>query len=673
MSDTDPRLWLEDVDGERALDWVRAGNAEAEDRIGADPGFAALQQRLLAIFDAEDKIPYVGLRSGGRYTNLWRDADNPRGLWRTTTLDSYATDEPAWETLLDLDALGAAEGESWVWGGATDLHDSDRCLIALSRGGADATVTREFDMGAKAWVEGGFELPEAKGGCSWIDAETVFVQTDFGLGSMTDSGYPRQVKRWRRGTPLAEAELVFEGEAADIACTGWFERSNGRSFVHRSLTFYTNRLYELQGGQAVQVPKPDSARAYVHGSRLFLELRNDYHEGDQRFAAGSLLATDYAVWMAGERALEPLFTPTERCSLGSVSFTPTRVVLQLLDNVCSRIEVLTPGADGWQRSALDGLPALGQIMAWPEDEQASEAIWLDTTDFLTPSQLWRADLATGELVALKQAPSTFDSSGLAVSQHEVASADGTRIPYFVVAPESPPEGGAPTLMHGYGGFEVPLLPRYSGAVGAGWLEPGGVYVVANIRGGGEFGPAWHQAALRENRQRAYDDFVAVGDDLVARGLCTRQQLGIIGGSNGGLLMGNMLVQFPERWGAIVCQVPLLDMQRYHLLLAGASWMAEYGDPDDPEDWAFLQRYSPYHHIDPDATYPPILLTTSTRDDRVHPGHARKMAHALAEAGHDVTYYENIEGGHGGAADNKQAAKLWALAYTYLKQQLGRGE
>ncbi|HHO49744.1 MAG TPA: S9 family peptidase [Deltaproteobacteria bacterium] len=671
----DPRQWLEEIDGQRALSWVSEQNDHSRQRLAHGAAFDALRQRLLEIFNADDRIPYV-VRRGERYYNLWRDAAHPRGLWRYTSLASFASDDPDWQTVLDLDALAEVEGESWVWGGSHVLRgEPDRCLIQLSRGGADAVVVREFDLHTQTFVEGGFALPEAKGGLSWIDRDHVLVTTDLGEGSLTSSGYPRLVKLWARGTPLSEARLLFEGEISDVSVRAWRDPdpTRERVFLMRSPSFYTNRLFEWIDGVPVQLDKPDTANATIHGDHLFLEIRDELVLGDTRYPAGSLLVASYPAWMAGERAPQALFTPTERTSLAGLSLTRSHAVLQILDNVRSRIELASHEGGSWRKTSLDGLPRLGQISAWAEDGVDSDALWLEITDYTTPTSLWRADPTEGTLEELKRSTEQFDSTGVQVQQHEATSADGTAIPYFEISPTSTHAGSAPTILYGYGGFEVSLLPSYSGAIGAAWLERGGVYVVANIRGGGEFGPRWHQAALRQHRHRAYEDFEAVGADLVRRGVTTPAQLGIMGGSNGGLLVGNAYTRSPERWGAVVCQVPLLDMRRYTKLLAGASWQAEYGDPDDPDDWAWLRTYSPYHNIEPDRAYPPILFTTSTRDDRVHPGHARKMASALLEQGRDVTYYENIEGGHGGAADNEQAAFMWALAFTFLWEHLARDE
>jgi prolyl oligopeptidase len=677
---TDPYLWLEDVGGDKALDWVRARNAESQKQLQGDLAYTSLREDLLAILDSDDKIPVVG-KIGAHYYNFWKDKENPRGLWRRTTLAEYRKPAPAWEVLLDVDALNQAEGENWVWHGADCLKPTppdaayERCLIALSRGGADADVTREFDLVGKTWVKDGFYRPEAKGELSWIDRDTVFVGTDFGPGSMTDSGYPRIAKEWKRGTPLAAARTVFEGKPQDISITAYHDDTRGfeRDFVQRGLTFYTNELY-LRGddGELTRLDLPDGASKGAHREWLTVELRQPWSVGGKEYAAGSLLAIHLDAFLAGKRDFDVLFEPTETTSLTGASWTRNHLLLNVLDDVKNRITVLTPGRKGWRRAPLTGMPKFGTIALGAVDDEESDAYFMTATDFVTPTTLYLGEVGrTPE--PLKKMPTFFDATGLKIEQHFARSKDGTRVPYFQVSrPGQPLNGRNPTLLYGYGGFEIALTPNYSGTVGRAWLSQGGTYVMANIRGGGEYGPRWHQAALRENRMRAYEDFAAVAEDLIARKVTTPKHLGIQGGSNGGLLVGNMFVHYPQLFGAVVCQVPLLDMQRYHKLLAGASWVAEYGDPDQPDDWKFLQAYSPYHNVKAEVDYPPVLFTTSTRDDRVHPGHARKMMARMQEQEHEVWYYENIEGGHGGAADNAQLATMQALGYTFLRQKLFPG-
>jgi prolyl oligopeptidase len=665
-------LWLEDVTGEKSLDWARARNAEST-KVLVTPEEVALEKRILDILDSKERIPDVN-KLGPYYYNFWRDAKNPRGIWRRTTLDEYRKPEPAWQTVIDVDALGAAEKESWVWHGANCLRPAyKRCLVSLSRGGADASVQREFDLGNLAFLKDGFYLPEAKSQVDWVDENTLFVGTNFGEGSLTTSGYPRIVKLWKRGTPLAQAETVFEGKPEDVAVAGMHDATRGfeRDFVQRSPTFFTDELYLRRDGKLVKIDKPLSASANVHRDLLLLELREDWTVGEKTYPAGALLASDFEAFLKGERKLDVLFEPGERRSLQGYTPTLRAILVNELDNVKNRVFVLSRRGGAWTREALPNMPEFGTVAARAVDDEESDDYFLTVTDYTTPTSLSLGSVGRGSAEKLKQLPAFFDASGLVVSQHETASKDGTRIPYFQVSRKDLAlDGKNPTLLYGYGGFEVSLLPEYRGSVGAAWLEKGGVYVVANIRGGGEFGPKWHQAALKENRHKAYEDFIAVGEDLIRRKVTSTPRLGIQGGSNGGLLMGNMLTMRPDLWGAIVCQVPLLDMRRYHTLLAGASWMEEYGNPDDPKEWSFIQGFSPYHQLKAGVKYPPTLFMTSTRDDRVHPGHARKMMATMSAAGQDVLYYENIEGGHGGAANNQQAAHMAALAYTFLWQRLG---
>ncbi len=669
----DPYQWLEDVTGDKALDWVRERNKGSQAALAESPTFEPLRKDLLAILDSNERIPAINKR-GEYYYNFWRDKANPRGLWRRTTLDEYRKPNPNWDVILDLDALAKAENENWVWGGASILRPDYRlCLVNLSRGGADADVTREFDLETRQFVTGGFERAESKGGMGWIDRDRVYIYTDFGAGSMTESGYPRIVKEWKRGTPLEQATVVYEGTAKDMAISAAHDDTPGfeRDFVMRNLAFYNDELY-LRGadGKLTKIDAPNSANKSVFREYIALELRDAWEVGGKSYPAGSLLVTRFEAFLKGERDFDVLFTPTDSTALSGFGVTKDYVYLNVLEDVKNRITVAKPTDDGWRQEPLRGAPAFGTVGIRAVDPDESNAIFVTTTDYLTPTTLLYAKQIGAELESLKQLPDFFDAEGLAISQHFATSKDGTKVPYFMVARKDlPADGQQPTLLYGYGGFEISLQPSYSAGVGRAWLTQGGVYVVANIRGGGEYGPRWHQAALKANRLRAYEDFAAVAEDLFARKITSPARLGIQGGSNGGLLVGNMVTLYPQLCKAAVCQVPLLDMYRYHKLLAGASWMAEYGNPDKPEEWAFLQKFSPYQNVRKDVDYPAVLFTTSTRDDRVHPGHARKMMAKMEAQGHQVLYYENIEGGHGGAANNEQAAYMQALAYTFLRQQL----
>lgn len=668
----DPYLWLEDVTGEKALTWVKERNAKTQTQFEASPEFNKLKDDLLEILNSKERIPFV-TKYGEHYYNFWRDEKNERGVWRRTTLEEYRKPNPAWEIVLDLDAVAAAEKENWVWSGAQLLRPGyKRALISLSRGGADATVTREFDMESKSFVTDGFYRPEAKGSLGWIDEDTVFVSTDFGERSMTTSGYPRLAKRWKRGTPLEKAELIYEGMPTDMSVSAIHDDTPGfeRNFVSRNLAFYNDELYWLNPeGYLIKIDAPNTANKNVIREYLVLELRDNWDIDGNVYTAGSLIVIKFDDFIAGKRKFDVAFEPSDNTSLASYGATKDHFYINVLEDVKNRIYVLTPTQEGWKREPLTGAPQFGTVGVSAVDADESNDYFLTVTDYITPTTLMLGSIGKAP-EKLKQLPAYFDATDLEIIQNFAVSDDGTKIPYFMVAKKDLKlDGSNPTLLYGYGGFEISLTPSYSGSVGRAWLTQGGVYVVANIRGGGEYGPRWHQAALKANRLRAYEDFAAVAKDLVQRGVTKPERLGIQGGSNGGLLVGNMFTLYPNLFSAAVCQVPLLDMKRFHLLLAGASWMAEYGNPDKDGDWDFIKTYSPYQNVQANTKYPTVLFTTSTRDDRVHPGHARKMMARMEEQGHTVMYYENIEGGHGGSANNKQAAYMQALAYSFLKQQL----
>jgi prolyl oligopeptidase len=670
----DPYLALEDIDAPASLAFAEEQNRRSTAELEADPRFAPLEKRLRAILDSKDQIPWLTKR-GRYYYNFWRDERNPRGLWRRVpSLDGYRAGEPKWEIVLDLDELARKEKENWVWSGARCLYPRyERCLLMLSRGGGDAVVVREFDTAAVRFVDGGFALAEAKSHVAWKDRDTVFVGTDFGPGTLTDSGYPRVSREWKRGTPLAAARPVYECQAKDMTCWTYRDWDHGkpRDFVLRRVDFYTKELSLVRGGRLVPIPVPASAEAGVWDGQALVQLRDDWEIDGRTWPKGSLLATPLDALLGGKRSLVALYVPGPDRSLVDVAQLKDALVLTELKDVRSGATLWTHRGGRWRQEPFAG-PGTGTFSVSAVEENDSDEYWLVATDFTLPTTLSIGGLHK-EARRLRQSPAFFDAAGLAVEQHFAVSKDGTRIPYFEVRKKDAAlDGSGPTLLTGYGGFEVPLEASYNAEVGAAWLERGGVYVVANIRGGGEYGPAWHQAAVKENRQRAYDDFIAVAEDLVARKVTAPARLGIQGGSNGGLLMGVMLTQRPDLFGAVVCRVPLLDMKRYHKLLAGASWMAEYGDPDVPSEWAFISRYSPYQNVRAETKYPRTFFVTSTRDDRVHPGHARKMVARMIAQGHDVLYYENTEGGHGGSANNEQRARISAMVYTFLARQLGLG-
>lgn len=672
MQQEDPYQWLEDITGDKPMEWVRAQNARTEKALGESPLYTSLYNDILAVLDSNEKIPAVS-KIGGYYYNFWQDKQHVRGIWRRTTLAEYRKKSPAWETVLDLDALNKTEGKNWVWHGASCLRpEYTRCLVSLSPGGSDADTTREFDLNTRTFVAGGFEKPVAKGDLHWIDADHVFVDTDFGAGSLTTSGYPRTTRLWTRGTPMAQAKLVYEGRDDDMSISAYHDDSPGfeRDFVSRSLAFYNDELYLREGEALRKIDVPNSVGKSVVREWLLLELRDEWTVGGKTYKAGSLLATNFDAFMKGARKFDVLFAPTATTSLAGVTPTRNFFVLNVLDNVKNRLVVMKHDGKTWQKSDFTGAPKIGTVSVSAVDADESDAVWMSYSDYITPSTLALADIGKAPEV-LKQNPVFFNAQNLVVEQHFAKSKDGTRVPFFIVHKKGVKHDGSnPTLLYGYGGFEVSLTPAYSGTIGKAWLERGGVYVVANIRGGGEYGPAWHQAALKQNRHKAYEDFSAVAEELSNHKITSPKHLAAMGGSNGGLLAGNMLTQYPQLFGGVVIQVPLLDMKRYNKLLAGASWMAEYGNPDVPEQWAYIQKFSAYHLFDPARQYPPTFIFTTTKDDRVHPGHARKMAAKMLAANKDVLYFENTEGGHGAGSTNELAAKATALTYTFLWKSLG---
>ncbi len=665
----DPFLWLEEVDGERALAWVKDQNAKTTAAFGGLPEYKQIYDRTLAILDSADRIPFPSLLGLTVY-NFWQDEKNRRGVWRRTTLDSYRSPAPVWENVLDIDALVAAEKVPWVFKGATCLPPAyRRCMVALSRGGGDAVEYREFDTVAKSFPKDGFFLPEAKSRVAWKDQDTLWVGTDFGPGSLTTSGYPRLVKLWTRGSPLGEAKMVFAGEPTDMVVNGYtaFKGEYRYDVVVRTPAFFRAETFLLLGGRLVKLDLPDDVdMREIFADHLVFALRSDWTVGGTTYKAGSLLAAPLEAFLRGSRRFEVLFKPEPRTSLGQVASTRDRLLVATLENVRGRLASFTCKDGAWAREEIP-LPGLGTVTIATTSEDAD--VYFSTyQDFLTPVTLFAGSATKGE--AIKTMPAFFDASGVEVTQREATSKDGTKIPYFLITPKGfVANGKAPTLLYGYGGFEVAQLPRYNPTVGAAWIERGGVFVVANIRGGGEFGPAWHQAAQRENHMRNFEDFAAVAEHLIETRITSPRHLGIMGGSQGGLLVGGTFTLRPELFNAVVSQVPLADMRRYHKLLAGASWMAEYGNPDVPEEWEFIKTWSPYHLLRKDVSYPAPLYWTTTRDDRVHPAHARKMVAKMQALGHPVWYFENIEGGHGSGSVNPQRAQITALEYSYLWKML----
>ncbi|MCZ6746736.1 MAG: prolyl oligopeptidase family serine peptidase, partial [Acidobacteria bacterium] len=577
----DPYLWLEEVDGTKPLAWVEEQNAGTLKVLEAVPEFEPIHERNLEILNSDARIPSVTIRGPYLY-NFWQDADHVRGLWRRTSQDEYRKSKPAWETVLDLDILAAAEDENWVWKGASCLPPASRqCMVSLSRGGGDATVKREFDTRARAFIKDGFKLPEAKSRVDWRDANSLWVGTDFGEGSLTTSGYPRTARLWHRGTSLTEAQVIFEGKKEDVSSSAFsIHTPEGRyDLVNRTPAIFRGEHFIRLGERLVKLDLPEDVNLQgFFKDQMLLALRSDWTTGDRTYPQDALLAIDLDRFLRGSREFQILFEPSEWISLGQVATTRDNLLLTTLDNVRGRLYRLTPADGTWSREDIP-LPGLGRVRITASTDD-SEIWFYSYTDFLTPSSLFL--VAEGKSEQVKSMPAFFDSDGMEVVQREATSRDGTKIPYFLITPKGfQANGKNPALLYGYGGFEVSMTPRYSAIAGSAWLERGGAYALANIRGGGEFGPRWHQAALRANRHKAFEDFIAVGEHLVATGVTSREHLGIMGGSNGGLLVGASFTQRPDLFKAVVCQVPLLDMRRYNKLLAGASWMAEYGNPDEP--------------------------------------------------------------------------------------------
>jgi len=670
-ADEDPYLWLEDVEGARSMQWVKDQNAITRPQLESKPGFKALQDRMEKVLTSRDRIPMVTKRGPWLY-NFWQDGEHPRGILRRTSMDEYRKPAPAWETVIDVDRISSDEKEAWAFKGMTCLYpDYRRCLVSLSRGGADAIVVREFDAVDKQFVKDGFTLPEAKGDVVWRDLDSIYVATDFGAGSMTTSGYPRIVKEWKRGTPLSAARTVYESPASDVGSSPVVVNEPGRRYelVRRSIQFYDGENLYRQGDKWVKLEVPRDSNVDVMNGLLLVTLRTEWKPGERAFKGGSLISVDLDKFLAGGRDFSLVFEPTERVSLQAAVATRNLLLLDLLDNVKSRV-VEARFADGAWKLRPVAVPDSSSIGVNAVDRNENDDYWMTVTSYLEPTTLYLARAGSDSREKVKSMPALFDAKGLSVKQYEATAKDGTRIPYFVVMrADAKLDGSTPAILYGYGGFEISLTPAYSGKIGVGWLEWGGAWIVANLRGGGEFGPEWHSTALREGRQKTHTDFIAVAEDLQKRGISSPKHLGIFGGSQGGLLVSAAFTQAPQDFKAVVSEVPLADMKRFSHLLAGASWMAEYGNPDVPADWAFISKYSPYQNLRKDAKYPRVFFTTTTRDDRVHPAHARKMVARMKEQGHDVLYFENTEGGHGSGVTPAQQAYSAALIYTFFRSEL----
>jgi prolyl oligopeptidase len=673
----DKYQWLEDVNGERSMAWVNAENARSAKALDVGPVYDKLAETALKVLESPTRLPNPGFRVGEVY-NTWQDAQHVRGILRRTSLDSYLTDQPDWHTVLDYDALAAQDNQKWVAHGLNCLYPGDGlCLVTLSAGGEDAATLREFDLKTGKFVEGGFVLPHSKQNVAWIDKDTLLVARNWGPDTMTQSGYPFVVKLWKRGTPLDDAKEVFRGTPSDVSAgPGALHDSQGHTAIllERGVDFFNRAvaLYTPEGPKKISIPGKSEIHGMLDG-QIILELNEDWKpEGlATTFHQGSFVALDLEAVRKDPTHLKPtvIFTPTAQEFAQEASVTKNHLILTTLDHVQGRAYVYTRSAKNvWTKKRLDIPDNLSVSISTVNT--SDDHFFLETTGFLTPTSLLLGDAATTTLKLAKTLPPQFDASNLIVEQLQATSTDGTKVPYFIVhRKDIKYDGSNPTLMTAYGGFQVSETPRYSGIVGKLWLERGGVYVLANIRGGGEFGPAWHEAGLKTHRQVIYDDFASVAKDMFARKITSPRRLGIQGGSNGGLLVGVEFTQHPEMWNAVVIQVPLLDMLRFEQIAAGASWVGEYGTVTKPDERQFLASISPYNQLKPDVTYPEPLIFTTPKDDRVGPVHARKFAAKMEEFNKPFYYDEIVEGGHAAGANLKEQAKTWAEQYTYLTRKL----
>ncbi|MGV9409763.1 prolyl oligopeptidase family serine peptidase [Nocardia sp. NPDC003693] len=675
--DSDPHRWLEELDGPRVQSWVAAENAKTLDVLEKDPSYAGNLTAAVELGKAPDRLPLPRFH-GGAVGNFWQDGEHQRGIWRESTVAGYEAPQPEWKTVLDLDALAAAEGRNWVWEGMNCAPGAGtRCLVELSEGGEDAVTVREFDRSTGQFVADGFVLDRGKQYTSWVDENTLLVSREWTPGDKTVSGYPYVVKRWQRGEPLADATEVLRGDPADGLGTAPFLLDGGPgervSMVVRRPSFFEAQVSVLRDGQAVRIALPPKADVEgMVGDRILVSLRQDWSAADGgAFTSGSLISlrADEVLSAPDQPRATLVYAPGPTQTLQQVMTTRSHLITTSLDDVRGRATVYTPLPDGGWSAVPVALPENATVDAVDADSRGDTA-YLTVSSPVTPVTLWRLDTAAGRADPIKAAPARFDASRFVVEQLKATSPDGTRVPYFIVrAAGMKYDGKNPTIMYGYGGFGSTSTPGYNGLLGRLWLERGGVYVIANIRGGGEYGPAWHEAALKTQRQRAFDDFRAVADDLIARDVTTPRHLGIQGGSNGGLLMGVQFTQHPELWNAVDIQIPLLDMVRYEQIAAGASWVGEYGTVADPTERAFLQSISPYAQLRSGVAYPTPFVWTTTKDDRVGPQHARKFAARLSELGAPYFFYEATQGGHGAGANIDERARTSALEYTYFVRQL----
>ncbi len=670
-SQEDSYLWLEEVEGSKALEFVQAQNKATFDKLSLEKDYQSIYDKSLEIYNSDERIAYPDIKGDYVY-NFWQDKEHVRGIWRRCLLADYKQDKFNWETLIDLDEMSKKDDIKWVFKGANGLYPSyNRFLVQLSRGGGDAVFIREFDADKKEFVENGFQMDEAKGYAAYLDENILIVATDFGEGTMTESGYPGQVKIWKRGTDLKDARLIYEGQHTDVGNFIRVVRDEGKSyaFFRRALTFYTREEFVWMDNKIIKLDVPeDCIIGSVLNNQVIVQLKSDWELDGKTYKSGAVISLSFSELLKGIKKAHLIVQPDEFSGVSEITTTKNKLLINILTNVTSQLYVYSFDAGKWSGQKVKA-PDFGTISLTTADE-FSDQYFFRFENFITPTTLFSADAGENTVKPGKSLPAFFDANKYEVKQFKVASSDGTLVPYFMVAAKNVKyDGNNPTLLYAYGGFEVSMQPFYASKYGHAWLDRGGVFVLANIRGGGEFGPKWHQGGLKEKRQHVFDDLYAVSEDLIAKKVTSPKHLGVMGGSNGGLLVGVAFTQRPDLYNAVVCMVPLLDMQRFNKLLAGASWMGEYGNPDIPEEWKYIQQYSPYHNVAKGKNYPEVFFTTSTRDDRVHPGHARKMVAKLNDLGYKTYYYENTEGGHAGSVTNEQLSKSNALIFSYLLMKL----
>lgn len=667
----DKYQWLEDVDGQRSLEFVNVQNNATVEKLSKEKDFQSIYNKSLEISNSTEKIAYPSIRGNYVY-NFWKDKEHVRGIWRRCLLTDYVNGKTKWDILLDMDELSKKDNIKWVFKAANGLYPTyTKFLIELSKGGGDAVVIKEFDVEKKQFIENGFSIEEAKGSANYVDENTLIVSTNFGEETMTSSGYPRQVKLWKRGTLLKNAQLIYEGQQTDVLARGSILRGEAKDYIYiqRVINFFKSQNFIWTGDKTINLDLPeDCAIEDIIQNQLIIQLKSDWIVNAKKYPSGSVLSLDVAALLQGKKNIQVVLVPDKFSSVAEISTTKNHLLINLLSNVTSKLFIYSFSNKKWTNQPVKA-PKLGTISITTTAE-FSDQYFFNFSNFLTPTTLFFADAGKNASKPVKSLPAFFDASKYEVNQFKAKSKDGTLVPYFVVyAKKMPFNSNNATLIYAYGGFEISSKPTYNPLMGSAWLDKGGVYVLANIRGGGEFGPTWHLEGIKEKRQNVFDDLYAVSEDLIKRKITSPKHLGVMGGSNGGLLVGVAFTQRPELYNAVVCQVPLLDMQRYNKLLAGASWMGEYGNPDIPEEWEYIKKYSPYQNVKEGLNYPEVFFYTSTRDDRVHPGHARKMVAKLNDMGYKTYYYENTEGGHAGSSTNEQSAKSNALTFSYLLMKL----